>query len=57
MQQWKGTTMMVRKVKGFDIVRADTERTLAVFKDGSCVESGFPNFNAARVFVLGLEDR
>ena len=42
----------VRKILGFEIVWVDGEHTLAVFRDGRCLESGLPNFNAARAWCI-----
>lgn len=43
----------VRTILGFTIVRVGNE-PFAVFRRGLCVESGFLNFNAARMFALRL---
>lgn len=46
------TSAAVRSVCGFSVVRQGAESTLAAFRDGRCVESGFPNFNEARLWCI-----
>lgn len=44
--------IMQRTVCGFVIVKVGRERSLAVFKDGQCIASGFPHLNAARLWCI-----
>ncbi len=44
----------VRSILGFEIVWVDGERSVAVFRGGRCVESGLPNFNAARQWCIAI---